>query len=370
MFTDLRLENSALFKDFEWKNHDKLNVIIGENDTGKTHLLKIMYSIAKSIEEFKIRQKTDKPLWKQALASKLLWVFQPGSTGDWHLGELVRKGEKRLEVEAHFCNNNLHFSFGKDTKKTIKNCTEVIQIQEKTNSLFLPPKEVLTSIDAIYKVHDIPGFDHTYQDLITAIRKVPSKSRGALDNNAPFGVQPFGVAPWGVVSKKTRSTLHLNKVIEEILSLFRGEIKLEKDHFVFSRKQEKYQMSQIAEGIKKLSMLTLLIKNQSLRKGSILFIDEPETNLHPGAIKKFMTMLYHFSMAGIQIYLATHSYFVIKQLELIARKNQFDIPICSLNNEEGNVTHSINNLRDGVPDNPIIDVSIEQFEEDLRMGED
>ena len=37
----------------------------------------------------------------------------------------------------------------------------------------------------------------------------------------------------------------------------------------------------LAEGLRKLGLLWLLIRNGSLKPGAVLFWDEPETNLNP-----------------------------------------------------------------------------------------
>lgn len=92
MFDYLSLENFAAFSTLKWQNHSQINVIIGTNDTGKTHLLKLLYCIAKSIEEFTKSQQSDKPSWRDVLADKIFWVYQPESN---KLGELVKKGPKK-----------------------------------------------------------------------------------------------------------------------------------------------------------------------------------------------------------------------------------------------------------------------------------
>ena len=51
--TSLCLENFVAFQQpLDWRVHSSLNVIIGVNDTGKTHLLKLLYAMTRSVEEF------------------------------------------------------------------------------------------------------------------------------------------------------------------------------------------------------------------------------------------------------------------------------------------------------------------------------
>jgi predicted ATPase len=91
-------------------------------------------------------------------------------------------------------------------------------------------------------------------------------------------------------------------------------------------------------------------------------------NLHSKAIVGLVEMLFHAARAGIQIYIATHSYFVLKRFELIARQHDEMIPVCSLSKTQ---TEGVNadfyDLRDGMPPNPITDVSIDLYEQGVRL---
>lgn len=49
-------------------------------------------------------------------------------------------------------------------------------------------------------------------------------------------------------------------------------------------------------------------------KSTILFMDKPETALHTYAIKQMLEMLDAKSKEGVEIFLASQSYFVIKEL--------------------------------------------------------
>lgn len=339
MFNSLEISNFGIFSRLDWQEHGKINVLIGENDTGKTYLLKLLYAIAKSVEDYTKRQQSDQPTWGEVLAEKLFWVYQPE---DSKLGELVKKGETRLEVAAKLLNTDYRFSFSRDTAKKISETTDNSPLEIEMNTLFIPPKEILTAFDAIAATHEqlkIFGFDDTYQDLIKALR-VP-------------------------VSRKELPS-KMAEILESLETLFKGEIVREKNKFVFKRRREKFGMSQTAEGIKKVGILTTLIRNNTLKPNTILILDEPEANLHPQALIILIKLLFDLSQAGVQIYLASHSYIVVKQLEILARKHQESILLCSLTKEE-NVLANFSDLKLGMPDNPIIAASIQLYEEDVRL---
>ena len=106
-----------------------------------------------------------------------------------------------------------------------------------------------------------------------------------------------------------------------------------------------------------------MLANGYIGKNSIIFIDELESALHPKAISEFIDMLYEISVnMGIQIFIASHSYFVIKKLFLLAQEKNESIKSISINAD--NVV--VNDLADGMPDNAIIEESIRLYEEEIE----
>ena len=101
------------------------------------------------------------------------------------------------------------------------------------------------------------------------------------------------------------------------------------------------------------------------RSGSIVFFDQPETNLHPAYIVAQMTLLMDMAAAGVQVYLATHSYFVVKQLHLLARQRSERVVFCSLTGTKEGTTATFADLAEGLPDNPIIDEAVALYEREL-----
>ena len=123
-------------------------------------------------------------------------------------------------------------------------------------------------------------------------------------------------------------------------------------------------MMATAEGVKKIAILDTLLGNRYLDKESIVFIDEPESALHPTAIVEFLDIITILAQSGIQFFLATHSYYVIKKLLIIANKYNMPIPTF-IANEDGNWSQSCL-LADGLPENEIINESIRLFEQEFE----
>jgi hypothetical protein len=66
----------------------------------------------------------------------------------------------------------------------------------------------------------------------------------------------------------------------------------------------------------------------------------------------------------MQFFIASHSYFVIKKLYLMAKQEKMSIPVISFN-EDG--TNEIADLKDGMPENKIIEESVKLYEEELGL---
>lgn len=127
---------------------------------------------------------------------------------------------------------------------------------------------------------------------------------------------------------------------------------------------QKFAIGVTAEGVKKIGILDTLLGNRFLTPNSIIFIDEPESALHPKAISDLLDIIVLLAEEGIQFFMASHSYFVVKKLFLIAQEKQMSVPVISKN--ESDWTHC--DLKDGMPDNPIIDESIRLYQEEMGMA--
>jgi AAA15 family ATPase/GTPase len=350
MIKSIILKNFMGYSEFKSQEFAAVNVIIGKNDTGKTGLLKLLYASAKTIDIYGKRQKNEDVNFKKLIAEKLMDTYQPGKKG---LGELVSKITKeKLSVNIEFKHpklnyeDRLHFSFGESTTNTIVDCQENIKpISENFRCLFIPAKEVLTSLKAIRATRDnlhMPGFDDTYLDLIRAL-VIPAQQ--------------------GNVTSELKD---VNKKLED---LFEGHIEQQSDDdFLFKKGNTEFPIQLTAEGVKKIGILTTLIRNRQLNANAVLFFDEPETTLHPEATRELVEMLLLMAKAGIQIFIATHNYFVLKQIHLSARRDEVPTNCYSLKREKGkSVEVKIYDLRKEFPENPISEEAIKMSDEEVKL---
>jgi AAA15 family ATPase/GTPase len=354
MIQSITIKNFMAHSDLVIKDIPEINMIIGKNDTGKTGLLKLLYATVKALEIYSLKTKSPGISFKKELADKLYDTFMPVKNG---LGDLVQKGSKdKLDVNITIVGNNgkyeqpIYFQFGDRTGKSILTGNENIKPlpDNVINALFVPAKEVLTAFTDIRNIRDNfygVGFDDTYLDLIKALDLRTTKGRVASELST------------------------VNKTLED---LFEGKIEQTgqtEQPFLFKKGNQQFSMHQTAEGIKKIGILTTLITNRQLGKGTVLFMDEPETALHPDAIRQMVDMLVAMSKAGVQIFIASHSYFVIKQMAICAKRDKLNIACWNLTRENGKPVHnSFHNLIDGVlPSNTIIDEALKMFDQEIDI---
>ena len=357
MIKQFQLENCGPIKKVEWENLAPINVIIGENDTGKTLLLKTLYVLARSLQEYGLGD--DNRDYKEVLEDKSYWTFQVSDSG-----ELIRHGNaKPLTVNASINEEEVGFSIFADTEKYIDDFLAPKHKSTNTKILFIPCRDVL-SISPIIKQSRNQfrqfGFDDTYLDLINTIEVPLSKDTGLYT--------------------ASKALIHFSDL--------KGEINFENGEWVFYKGEgssvgpnttlQRIPINIAAEGIKKSFLLKHLITHYFRLVGkvdyrkTILFIDEPEANLHPEAIIRLLDGLAALAEDGAQIILATHSYFVINKLYLIAEKASIErkeelanIPVLSLQKDG---TNSIENLLDNISHNSITETSIQLYEEELELS--
>ena len=304
MLKILKVKNFTCFSQAELKFSKGLNVFIGENGTGKSHLLKLGYVILRSLKS--MQKIPAKDVYARCLADNLVAIFKPNS-----LGRLVSREARgsRCEVSAEVHKvSSIAASFSPKS-------TDVVAVEQCSFSgpltakpLFIPPKEVLSIFPgfALALENKDFAFDETYLDISKNLAGVPLK---------------------GERLEEVQNTLSkLRGVIE-------GDICLENNTFYLlsSEGKGKFEAHLMAEGSRKLAMVLYLLKIGELTKGSTLFWDEPEANLNPRFLQKLVEILFELS-AQIQICIATHSLFLLRELDIgCAKKNEKNIRFFGLN---------------------------------------
>lgn len=328
------MESFGPIKHLAYDGLQNVNLFIGRNGTGKTFLLKALYASLKSTELFQ-RGKEPRNM-KQLLSDALYWTFQGRE-----LGNLVRKGDANLSFAMCSAEGErLGFSFGGKTALQVQNVQSTFS-QTDVNSVFIPAKEILSIQDVILRSYEVDksfGFDKTYVDLARALSK----------------------------TQRDRNFKEFSDARKSLTDAIGGRLEydeMRKDWIFRDSKRRVIEISLTSEGIKRLSILDLLLGNHYLTRDSAVIIDEAEANLHPALVSRFMEILVLLAKAGLQIFLSSHSYFVIKSLYVLAHKHQLSVPVLSFGDEDV----QIGDLREGMPANPIVEEAINIYKQEIML---
>lgn len=336
MFSKIVLDHFTAFKHLEMEFTPGINVLIGVNGTGKTHILKALYAAAEISES------------KENFAAKINKVFLPSNE---HINRLVKRevGRKRgsvdifrklpeEEIHLRLAINSWEDSYLKakitgHTKKWLEN---------PISSVLIPVKEMLANapgFKSLYETRNI-HFEEVYADIITKALLPPL--RGPAD----------------------AGRRKINNILEKAIA---GKITVKNEEFYLKNKQGNLEFTLLAEGLRKLGLLWILIQNGILTKGSVLFWDEPEANLNPKLIKVLVEIFYALAREGQQIIIATHNYNLVKWIDLFCKENERDILLFhSLYKEQDEIKLISANNYLSLEKNPIADAFNDIFEGEAK----
>jgi predicted ATPase len=298
---------SAKFQSFttvpnaEWHFAAGLNVIVGENGLGKSHLLKAIYALLKVQSGKSIE--TAKAVLEKAYADKLVGVLRPES-----IGRLVKRKQGRDRCEITLKMKDAAKSSGIAFATNAKSQVEVTQAPKERLDLppvYLPTRELVTLCPWFVPLYDNYHleFEETWRDTVS-ILGAPSV-KGPRETRVALLLAPLEEAMGGRVSVDTQT-----------------------GRFYLQVPSGRMEMPLVAEGMRKLAMLARLISTGVLLEQGYLFWDEPETNLNPKLIKTLARSILHLADAGIQIFIATHSLFLLRELDILTSEKAFKKTPC------------------------------------------
>jgi len=290
----IKLENYTVFENHQIEFSPGVNVIVGENGTGKTHLLKALYSACRSVNK------------KTSFSHKLVSTMLPD---DYKISRLITRkvGNRTGLIKITACdektaqNRELTATFSGKTKRWDAAITGEDGWEESfegVSSIFIPAKEILShsyNLNAAVEVDNV-RFDETYLDIINAAKVDVSVGRNSTAKDIML------------------------KAIEEITH---GTVYYDakRDEFYLKSGSSKQEFNLVAEGIRKMALLWQLVKNGTLENGSILFWDEPEANINPTYISVIVRLLMELQRRGVQIFVSTHDYMIASYFDVLRKES-------------------------------------------------
>ncbi|WP_300504839.1 ATP/GTP-binding protein [uncultured Duncaniella sp.] len=319
MLTKIKFENFTAFTRTEIEFSKGINILIGENGSGKTHVMKALYSACCMIDE-----KEDR-----TFDQKLTAVFRPNS-----ISRLVHRSQGRSigKVEVYRRNDN-DTPEQQDRMISCKISSTATSLKRRWNenkrnpATYIPVKDMLANAPGFRSLYNQKhiGYEEIYADIIDRALIPPSKG------------------------KPTMARRELLKILSDAIS---GRVIEKNETFYLKNSSGELEFPLLAEGFRKLGLLYTLIINDSLTSGSILFWDEPEANLNPKLAKKVVEVLLKLQRMGVQIFIATHDYVLLKEFEMAAETDD-KISYHSLCLTDNGISHESSDTLAGLSCNPI-----------------
>ncbi|ABN78287.1 AAA family ATPase [Cereibacter sphaeroides] len=283
VLTGILAENFAAFKKIDLKFKPGINIYIGGNGTGKTHLLKTLYAACSIADAEDI---------DRGFGDKLVGVFHPyegrpgriSYRGSGSVTSKVTIQRGRQKLIARFSNHTLS-----PDKIEVEG-----QAAWKKNGgacAYIPVKEMLAHAPgflATMKRREI-AFEEVYVDIITRAFLPPLK---------------------GPASAKRR------KILGALQHAIEGKVKTKGEVFFLKNGQGDLEFTLLSEGMRKLALIWILTQNGVLTDGSTLFWDEPEANLNPSRLGEVVEVMLELQRLGVQIFVTTHNYVLLKEFEM------------------------------------------------------
>lgn len=327
MLKKLYLKNFTCFEECHLEFCEGINVFIGRNGTGKTHIMKCLAASMKANKLFADSTSKTKDKFGELFAERLCGYFKPDS-----LGHLVNKYETgSATVQVTLDSGVLDYTFGEKASLTRSDNNAYI---EQPHFIYIPPREMLSLFEgfiSLYEKREI-SIDETYLDLAKAMDAMPLRNE-ALDEAL--------------------------KMLSPILEKWRITVVRKGNRFYVIDDNKEYEAHLLAEGLRKMATLFYLCMNGELKPGNILFWDEPESNMNPALISVIVEVLLELSRKyHVQIFISTHDYLLSHKLSMMAEyapSESPDMRFFSLQKVENNVTIEEANTLVGLEHNPILD---------------
>lgn len=272
----IQLQNFTIFKDLTVQLSPGVNVLVGENGTGKTHFLKAIYALSR----IRTSEKTDISLGN---------IFGVKSID----GNLQNDNAKNISI-CVVANDVDSIEFSIPYANGTRNY-EISEPKDNYLATFIPAKDMLTHSKGLLammeKYRDFP-FDQTLTDII-------SKAMQWKLKNPP------------------EIALKIMPMLETMMD---GVVEIvDEEFFIHKHDGRMVSFAVEAEGLKKVGLLWQLLMNENITEKTVLLWDEPEANLNPKFLPILVDCLLELSRYGVQIVVSTHNYIFAKYFDVKAK---------------------------------------------------
>lgn len=375
-------KNFAKLKDTDIAFND-ITVIAGKPSIGKSYVMKFRYAIDETISSILDGSYNVHYALKNLELMDRLMAFKSllsrATSIDMRNVNLLIDNHKYKEalneleiLEETLDEKNIYFPITKQFYSTLEN---IISKQEKAltqtdeEKFHFIFRNILESIfGSIEQINSNFSYKSDFLDMeyIDNTLKIDRLKLQGEVTNATFVETPLILEfEKFLPSEKFKTPYHIDSLLQELnksdysftsdetsefMNKFRtssskvisGSISKGSKGFSFESKGKSYNIINTSSGTKSIGLLQYLVTNKVLKKGSVLYWEEPEVHLHPQWQLKMVELFVELMNAGIKIVFSTHSPYMADYLNAISKKRKFDERISfNLFKEEEGVARNI-----------------------------
>ena len=322
----LRLQNFTVFSDTMLEFVPGVNAFVGENGTGKTHIMKALY--AAQLTQARQLRSMSETLGSLFQTNNLAQLIRLGTAEDvWAVVRGQYQSQEWLCDIRRDSNTNW---IGTETR-----------LQKAERPVFIPAIDMMGHTKGFLQAANevVLDFDLTCSDLVTLL---------GLERKNGYRQQ---------------------KVTDGLSELLGGSLEHEENtgRFYLGTALGRIPMPLVAEGLRKIATLMRLTQNGWLMPGTTLFWDEPEVNLNPKLMDEVVGAILALARAGVQVFLATHSYIILKELDLQTKPTDSVRFFGFQRNKEGTTVNATDDFALLNP-NPILDQYNSLYDRELTRA--
>ena len=345
---------------------DGITVITGENDTGKSTVGKVLWSVFNGFYEIDEKVYNEKVSELTKIVDKLMKENSYNKIAD----NFKDRMEAKIAIE--FLKNNKNYSED-EIKIIINNYKKDLKIENISNFVQEINETLKISDKEIIKVIVSRIMNKEFNNQINAIFSKEKMNIGEItlktkdkeidlkiENNEISDIQnyflinketmyidnPFVLDSYDFEDKNHQTHLatnvfsenensviseikvkkKLNNIYKKLNSVLSGEILENKNSkFVYRKNGKDIDLKNLSTGLKTFAIIKMLLQNGTLEENRTIILDEPEIHLHPEWQLKFAELIVLLQKElGMHVLLTTHSPYFVSAIEVFSEKYKVD----------------------------------------------
>jgi len=349
-----------------------ITVITGENDTGKSTVGKVLWSVFNGFYEIDEKVYKEKVSELEKIIDEIIKenVYKNLSTDYNSFFEIFNSTREKIAIE--FLKENKNYSED-EIKIIINNYKKDLKIENISNFVQEINETLKISDKEIIKVIVSRIMNKEFHNQINAVFSKEKMNIGEIslkikdkeidlkiENNEILDVQnyflinketmyidnPFILDSYdfedenhqthlatNVFSENENSVISeikvkkkLNNIYQKLNSILSGEILENKNSkFVYRKNGEDIDLKNLSTGLKTFAIIKMLLQNGTLEENGTIILDEPEIHLHPEWQLKFAELIVLLQKEfGMHILLTTHSPYFLNAIEVFSERHKID----------------------------------------------